>query len=158
MSRKRSSKWGCSVGDRPNTVRLFEREPGSSLYLRVWDRTNRRYVKRCLGHRDRARGKAQALELAARLARGEEEIRENRVRLGQLFALYREHRTPQKSPKEQKEDDRRLRLWTRYLGSSKDPHKISRGEWEAFIRDRASGRLAASGKIVHEDEQRGVNP
>jgi integrase len=148
MSKRMNSKWGRTVGDRPYQVRVYERKPGSTLYLRKWDPTLRRYVTRCLKHRDRDRGVAEAKVMSRKLEEGERSIRDHRVSLIELFALYAEHRTPQKSRREQGEDRRRIRLWTRFLGARKDPLQISRHEWDGFIRDRTSGRLAPTGEVV----------
>ncbi len=47
-------------------------------------------------------------------------------------------------------------MWTRVLGSSKDPHKISLAEWETFIRNRASGAIDSHGMVQKEGTRRPV--
>ncbi len=68
--------------------------------------------------------------------------------LGGLFALYRRYRTPRKSAREQRADDRRIEMWTRFLGKNKDPAKISLREWEAFQDARGNGSIDARGRCV----------
>jgi integrase len=70
--------------------------------------------------------------------------------------LYRTHRTPRKSRGEQGEDDRRIELWTRWLGAQKDPHTISLAEWEGFLDARASGAINSRGQPVAEGTRRPV--
>ena len=62
-----------------------------------------------------------------------------------MCELYLKHRTPRKSATEQKADKRRSVLWQRVLGGSKDPHKVTLGEWERFIDARCSGAIDACG-------------
>ena len=76
--------------------------------------------------------------------------------LAQVFALYLEHRTPRKSATEQKADKRREELWTRVLGKTKDPYKLSMGEWERFIDARSSGAIDARGNAMPIGERRPV--
>ena len=63
-------------------------------------------------------------------------------------ALRGAHRTPRKSLKEQEADARRTELWTRVLGSEKDPHKVFLSEWERLIDSRTSSEIDARGKAV----------
>ena len=79
-----------------------------------------------------------------------------RVTLARLFALYRSHRTPRKVRSEQGADDRRIELWTRFLGAGKDPHRITLAEWEAFQDARSSGAIGARGRSVPEGRRRPV--
>lgn len=139
-----------TVGAKPNTVRLYRRKGRTNLYLRCWDAEAGRWRKRSLGHDDVERGKAQAAELHARLAAGEKARREGRVPLRRLFALYERHRTPQKGEHEQGQDERRMELFTRFLGARKDAHQISRADWDRFVAERSSGAIDARGRPVPE--------
>ena len=69
-----------------------------------------------------------------------------RITLTRLVSDYWTHRTPRKSTGEQKADRTRGKLWIRVLGADKDPHKITLGEWEAFIDARQSGAINARGE------------
>ena len=153
MGRKRRL-WAYAVGERPNTVRVFERTAGGTLYVRVWDSKKGRWHKRSLGHTDRERAKTYAHEQHARLRAGRDDLRQGRVTLAHVFALYERHRTPRKSPGEQVEDARRIELWTRVLGADKDPHTISLAEWESFIARRVSGAIDPRGHPVSDAAER----
>ena len=74
MSRK---KWSYSAGSKPFTIVVYEREPGGTLYGRVWDPTRSRgkekgdWKRKSLGHTDKEQAKAYALEQAAKLRNGD---------------------------------------------------------------------------------------
>lgn len=148
----RRKRWSYSAGQKPHTVVVEEREVGGALRVRAWDATRRGgrgdWVRRSLGHSDKEAAKSYALEQAAKLTKGDAELRQGKVSLAQVFALYRRHRTPRKSLKEQKADVRRIELWTRVLGAGKDPHKVFLSEWERFIDSRTSGEIDAKGRTV----------
>ena len=145
-------KWSYSAGERPNTVVVYERETGGPLYIRAWDpklsHGRGGWRRRALGHKDKEAAKAYAMEQAAKLMQGERDLHRGRVTLAQIFTLYQNHRTPRKKSKEQRDDSRRIDLWTRFLGEKKEPDKISLQEWEDFIDHRASGAIDARGNEV----------
>ena len=118
----RRKQWSYSAGDRPNTVTVYEREPGGIIYARVWNPTGRSgrgsWIRRSLKHRDRTRAKDYALEQAAALRKGEDELSRGRVTLAQVFALYEGHRTPRKSKGERKEDARRIDIIRRAVAQA----------------------------------------
>ena len=118
-----SKKWKHHEGQKGGTVTVYERERGGLLYARAFDASMQSgkggYRRVSLGHRDKDRAKAYALEQAAKLQKGRDDITLGRITLGQLFALYRKHRTPRKSKGEQKADKRRTALWARFLGAGK---------------------------------------
>ncbi|MFQ5888817.1 MAG: tyrosine-type recombinase/integrase [Gemmatimonadota bacterium] len=153
----RRQLWSHSVGERPNVVRVFERTPGGILYARVWSPTARGgeggWRKRSLAHRDRDRAKQYAHEQHAKLRQGCDDIRAGKVTLARLFSLYRTHRTPKKRPGGRQADERRIELWTRFLGVDKDPHRVTLAEWERFIDLRSSGALDAHGELVSEGKR-----
>lgn len=153
---KRRSKWRYTVGERPNTVTVYERQPGGTLYARVWESAGRRWIRRSLGHRDQAQAKDYAHEQAAKLRKGEADIARGRTTLSQVFALYRTQRSPRKTARERQGDERRIELWTRVLGADQDPHLLSLGEWESFIDARMTGAIDPRGKPVPEGKRRAV--
>jgi len=148
--------WSHSVGERPHTVRVYERQRDGPLYARTWDAERRLWRKRSLGHRDRPKAKAFAHELHARLVQGEKDRQAGRVTLSEVFALYHRHKTPTKSPAHQREDRRKVKLWTRFLGPKKDPHEVSLSEWEQFKRARSEGAIDARGRHVPPKKRRKV--
>ena len=155
MAARRRKLWAYSAGTRPNVVRVFETAPGSTLQVRRWDATKKRWIKRSLGHRDRRQARAFAIELAAQLAKGENAL-QSRATLAQVFAAYAAHRTPRKSPKEQVGDARRTELWTRTLGGESDPHRITMHQWETLIDTRLSGAMDARGRSVSPNSRRTI--
>jgi len=147
---KREGRWRFSAGCRPYTVTAYEREPGGVLYARCRDpslRSGKRVVS--LGHCDRDRARRYAVEQAAALQCGADEITASRTRLDKVVALYLRHRTPRKSGTGQTADRRRAELWIRVLGADRNPESITQREWEAFISDRQSGRINARGQRVN---------
>jgi len=73
-----SKKWKYAVGEKGGTVTVYEREVGGLLYARAFDRALRsgKGGYRCLslGHRDRHRAKAYALDQAAKLQKGRDDL------------------------------------------------------------------------------------
>lgn len=165
-------RWSYSVGDRPHTVTVFERRRGGNVYVRIWDPTRGQdgaYRKRSLKYPVRKpdgtldseaekEAKAYAAEQHAKLVKGESAMRSGRLALRRLFALYEKHRTPQKSETEQESDARRIEAFTNFLGSEKDPHEISRAEWDRYIELRGSGAIDSRGNPVPEENRRKVRP
>jgi integrase len=159
MARKR---WKYSIGERPNTVTVYERNdlPGGPFYVRIWDRTLRggrgNYLRRSLGHRDCKRARAYAREQCTKLERGVDDIKCGRITLARLFRLYEQYRTSRKSASSQVDDRRRIKMWLRVLGPKKDPHKITLAEWEGFSDARGSGGIDAFGRTRPEGERKRV--
>lgn len=143
-----------TVGSKPNTVRIFRRKGRRNIYIRCWDPSLRGgrggYRVRSLKHNDVERAKAKAASEHAKLVGGEKGLRAGRITLARLFTLYERHRTPQKGEHEQGQDERRIELFTRFLGARKDPQKITRAEWERFVERRSSGAIDARGNPVPE--------
>jgi integrase len=149
---KKPKCWSHAEGEKGETVTVYERRPGGLLYARVFDPARAGgkggYVRRSLNHRDQERAKTYALDQAAKLRQGRNELAEAKITLARLLTLYETHRTPRKSLGEQGEDHRRAKMFTRVFGPHKDPHLISLGEWEAFIEARRSGAIGADGSPV----------
>ena len=146
---KKPKCWSHAEGEKGATVTVYERRPGGLLYARAFDPTRRAgkggYVRRSLKHRDQDRAKTYALEQAAKLRQGQNEVAQAKTTLARLLASYQTHRTPRKSLGDQGEDLRRAAMFTRVFGAQKDPHLISLGEWEAFIEARGCGAIGADG-------------
>src|SRR5262245_51577061 len=158
--RRRKRLWRYAAGRKGWKVTVFERAPGSQLYARAFDPTlaggKGGYRRISLGHRDRERATSYALEQAAKLRDGLAEVQQPRVTLARLFAAYRSHESPNKSPRQQDQDTRKAKLWTRWLGAQKDPHRITRREWEEFITVRSSGAIDSYGEAVAPEKRRPV--
>jgi integrase len=152
--------WSFSAGAKGATVVVYERAPGSLLYAKVYDPAaaggRGGHLKRSLGHRDREAARSYALEQAKKLKDGLAEVQVRRRTLAGLFAAYEQHRTPRKSEGEQEHDKRRIVFWTRRLGGTKDPHKITLQEWEESQALRRSGAVDAQGKTVPPEKRQSV--
>lgn len=153
MGRKRKC-WSYSAGERPYTVRVFEKVPDGVLYVRTWNAETGRWRKRSLGHRDRERAIAHAHEQTAKLRAGTEELQRGDIKLGLVFAAYERHRSSRKSEGERKEDTRRIEMWTRVLGADQDPHRINVGQVERFIDLRTTGAIDSRGHRVSDPKKR----
>lgn len=80
MATKEKQCWAESFGLYGSTFRIAEREPGGVLYLFWVDNTGKQR-KRSLGHRDRARGKKHARELARQVGQQPAEVEQNQLPL-----------------------------------------------------------------------------
>ena len=122
--------------------------------MRVWDPTLRGgrggMVRKSLKHSDRDKAKEYAGQQSAALAKGHAELTNGRITLGEVFVSYRTYRTPRKSSRSQKEDARRVELWTRVLGPDRDAHDLTLREWESFADRRTSGEIDARGRAVED--------
>lgn len=149
-----------TVGSKPHKVRVYRRKGRTNLYMRRWDPNARDgeggWRKRSLGHDDVEKAKQQAAELHAKLVKGEEEKRGGAVTLARLFARYRREESPRKCERGQISDKRRAAMWTRVLGSDRDPRDITPREWRRFLERRRSGAIDARGHAVPEGEREGV--
>lgn len=156
----KNSRWTHRAGGKGGAVTVYERSPGGPLYARVFDPSlaggKGGYRRVSLKHTNRERAKAYALEQAAKLAQGRNELVNGKMTIGQLFAQYLAHRTPRKTDGDQAEDRRRADMFTRVLGAGKDPHLISLGEWEAFIEARGSGAIGPDGHLVRAERRKPI--
>ncbi len=159
---KKAKAWAFSAGEHGLKVTVYERRPGGLLYARTLDPKLRSgkgdYRRVGLKHRDRERAKTYALEQAAKLRQGRNELADRKTTLAQVLALYKGNRTPRKSKTEQKADKRRALVWSRFLGSKKDPHLVTRGEWERFVGLRSCGAISGIGLPVPEGKRHKVRP
>jgi len=109
-----------------------------------------------LGHREPERAKTYALEQAARLKKGDAELRQGKVALTQVIDLYLRHRTPRKGQREQDSDKRKAEMWKRFLGGDTDPYTIALASWERFIDLRTSGAIDSYARPVQSAYRRTV--
>ena len=143
--------WSYTAGRHGHKVRVYERTNGM-IYVSVWE--GGREVRRSLGHKDRERAKDYADDLATELRKGETATVADEPTVKRIFSLYLEHRTPDKSEYSRRADKRHAEMWTRVLGSGFDLRKLSRRQWDDFLRTRRSGRIDARGKLVRKKGDR----
>ena len=142
---KHAERWTFSCGDYGLRITVYERHPASNLYIRI--PTSQGYLRRSLGHRDRKRARARALEVAAKLAVGVEAIAGGRVRVRDVFAAYERYKRP--APQRR----RTLAMWAVFLGPSTDVRKINICQWDDFIRYRTTGAVDVSGSYVEPEHR-----
>lgn len=152
MGKRKKTLWAETVGTKPNSVRVFERTKGGPLSIRYWDPSKAGFTWEALGHRDRKKARAEALETAAKLERGEQLMEDGKTILAQLFLAYERHRTPRKSKREQKADARRIEMFTRVWGAEQAVYALTEDQWERFVDERRSGAICAHGS--HGPHQR----
>lgn len=148
---KRGRAWSYSTGEwGTNRVRLFDRgEKG--LYVEWWkpgatDADPLRRVRMALGHHDRERAKEKADELALQFrkadsAKSPKPVRSAVLTLAKLFDMYEREVTPGKTAVVQAHDRRAFKLFLEAFGTSRQPATLNLRDWDAFIRERRSGRL-----------------
>lgn len=143
-----------SVGGYGSKVAVVRREDSPHLHLR-WGRKH----WRSLGHSDLPAAKQAARDQSAILVVGRR-ARNNHgpISLGGLLALYVDQVTPGKSDLAQRDDARRVQLWTHVLGADSDPLALTGAQLKAFERRRRKGLEVpgldlrpAGAKTVRED-------
>lgn len=158
--RRRGKRWSYTAGHYPYCVRVYERERGGLLYIAAHDprlRNGRGGERRkSLEHRDREVAIEYADKQAAKLRKGDDRLLVPTPTIGRLLELYKAHRTPEKGLRQRLEDGRQIDLWTAVLGEDFDLSKLSRREWDRFIRERRSGAIDPRGNPVAEDDRRTV--
>ena len=146
--------WKWSTGKRGATVRIFEREPGGSLYVGV-PKPGGGYRRVSLGHRDKDRAKRQAIELSAK--RLNNNLTAAPITVSELFALYLP--TVKGKPSYREQTERAAHAWITFLGPRFSAERIGAREWESFASKRASGEIDACGEPAAEATgRRSVGP
>ena len=131
-------------------MRVFP-DPKTGIYQIEW-RENGRRLTRSLKHRDWARAKRQADEVAAGLAvhepAGKAEAEPEPLTLEKLFEIYGEEVTPTKTERTQARDRVAMRMFLGFFGRDRKPETLSQRDWDRFIRARRAGRVGPSGRPV----------
>ena len=151
MARTKRSRRSYSAGEwGRNRVRVFP-DPKTGIYQIEW-RENGRRLSRSLKHRDWARAKRQADEVAAGLAvhqpNGKKDAEPEPLTLERLFEIYGEEVVPTKHRRTQHQNRTAMRMFLDFLGRDRRPEALSRRDWDRFIRERRAGRVGPSGKPV----------
>ena len=151
MARTKRSRRSYGAGEwGRNRVRVFP-DPKTGIYQIEW-RENGRRLTRSLKHRDWARAKRQADEVAAGLAvhepAGKAEAEPEPLTLERLFEIYGAEVTPTKAKRTRERDRVAMRMFLDFLGPHRRPETLSQRDWDRFIRERRAGRVGPSGKPV----------
>ena len=140
--RRRKKFWSYSAGERGrNRVRVFEDHKSGYLVLEWREKIsdgvyNRR--RKTLGHRDQTLAKQVADDIAAQIATGELESRED-LTLQRLFENYLRERTSKKSLRQRKHDHGCARMFLRFFGPDRKASSLSVRDWDRFVEARRSG-------------------
>lgn len=145
--------WSYTAGERGATVRVYERKPGGNIYVATSDGEGGT-IRESLGHKDREQAKDYADDEAKKLRKGLDSIRSGRPTLKRVLDLYLQERTPEKAERTQSEDRRQAEMFKRVWGDGFDLRKLSRREWDAFIRARRTGAIAARGHPLPPDDEK----
>ncbi len=131
-----------------NRVRVFP-DPRTGIMQVEW-REEARKLRRSLRHRDWARAKKQADEIAAGLAEpvatDVAEAEPELLTLKTLFDIYGEEVTPTKAKGSRKYDRATMKMFLRFFGKRRKAATLSQRDWDRFIRARRAGRAGRSGK------------
>ena len=149
MARTKRDRRAYSAGEwGRNRVRVFP-DPRTGIMQVEW-REDGRKLRKSLKHRDWAKAKRQADEIAAGLAEpvatdvaeGEPEP----LTLKTLFDIYGEEVTPTKAKGSRKYDRATMKMFLRFFGNRRKAETLSQRDWDRFIRARRAGRAGRSGK------------
>ena len=149
MARTKKGRRSYSAGEwGRNRVRVFP-DPRTGIMQVEW-REDGRKQRRSLKHRDWARAKQQADEIAAGLAEAvaasAAEAEPEPLTLGALFEIYGEEVTPTKAKESRKYDRATMKMFLRFFGRHRKAKTLSQRDWDRFIRARRAGRAGRSGK------------
>lgn len=145
MPKARKKCWSQSVGVYGSKVRVAELSPGGTLYL-LWVDGSRKQQKRALGHRDRKRGKEEALALAGGLAKDRDAVESERLTIGRLFDNYGREGLHGRTAKHRQEVERKLKLWAAFLGPDRTVDSLSPADVDRFVEGRRTGVIRPEGK------------
>lgn len=152
MARTTRTRQSYPAGEKGrNRCSVFP-DPKTGIYQIEW-RENGKRCQKSLGHRDWDLAKEQADEFAANYVQPEPEPEEPEPKpptLGELFEMYLEEVTPTKGERTQKRDKVAFRMFEDFLGSDRDPMRLSKRDWDRFIQQRREGKVGPSGEPVSD--------
>jgi len=151
--KRRKKHWSFSAGEYHFRVRVFENSNGV-MYGEMKDTSNP-CGYRCvsLGHRDRDRAVTWARQQSAAWMTAGELERIAAPTLSRVLGLYLKHQSVGKAASERQADERRSKMWTRFLGTGKALTKITPREWQDFIAARRSGAIDSEANPVPADKR-----
>jgi hypothetical protein len=144
MTPKRRKLWSRTIEESGVSVRLYEREPGGLIYRDVWNGDAR--DRKSLGHADRKLAEQQARELARRVADLRHTGHGGAVTLGQLWALYQQHRVPLVTPIRQRTVRGYYGLLESHIGRDFHVENLTQHHVDAYANARRSGALESPKK------------
>jgi integrase len=137
--------WSYKAGEKGrNRVRVYEDNKTGIILAEFYEDGKRKRVS--LGHRDRAKAKQQADDIAAAIGKAETISSPVDVTLRELFDIYGSEVTPGKSRSKQVHDVACSEMFLRFLGPERKAITLSRRDVGHFVRKRRSGQIAPAGK------------
>lgn len=144
----RTKRFSYTAGEKGrNRVRVYAEAKTGIIYLEYHEKRPGQSSKRrrkSLGHRDEERAKQQAEEVALKISKHEWDS-STPVTLQELFDIYLNEVTPQKSKHTQAHDRRAVRMFTLFYGANQQVAALNRRHWDRFIQARRSGRIGPKG-------------
>ena len=149
MARTKRGRRSYSAGEwGRNRVRVFP-DSKTGLLQVGWREQGRRRSK-SLGHRDWARAKRQADEVAAAFAAREPNSKKyaepEPLTLARLFDIYGDEVTPAKGEVSRRYDRVAMKMFLKFCGRRREARTLSQRDWDRFIRERRAGKVGPSRK------------
>jgi integrase len=144
MTPRQRKPWSKVVEEMGIAVRVYERAAGSLLYREV--RVEGGKDRKSLGHRDRALAEQQARELARRIAELRYAGKGAPVTLGQLWALYQQHRLPLVTPIRARTVHGYYGLLERHIGRDFLVENLTQHHVDQYAAARRAGALESPKK------------
>jgi integrase len=150
--------WSHSVGERGHRVTAYEQKPGGPLWLRWWipgtPSESAHWQYRALGHTNQNAAMETAKTVAAQLLTSTLAASTGRTTVTEVFAVY--ERDVAKFTKGQgpREAERRMAMWTTFLGATREVATIDFPTIDRFVRERRAGTLhiVKSSTVAKEGE------
>jgi hypothetical protein len=155
--KKKWAPWNKKVGDHRFGIRLYRDVNSGILYCETKDPSRPgQYIARSLRHKDTKKAIEWANDELGRYKERVAEGEEAAPLAARIFARYLQHASPRKSKSERDADERRAKMWCKYLGGDKDLSRLTLHEWESFTDARTRGDIDANGDAVPSDKRIGV--
>lgn len=132
--------------DRPLVhVTIFERRPGGNLHLRWWtpgtDDTLGRWNYRALGHASETDAQSAAYAILAGLSASEKASAARTATVTEVLVAYNHDRCAHTKGYGPKESERRIALWSQFLGENREVKTIDFPLLDRFVRERRAGTI-----------------
>ncbi len=138
---EKETRWSWSVGDYGRRVLVFEERNGR-LYGQI------RGHRVALKHRSQDLAKKWARDQEKKLRDGLATAADPKPTVAKVFAIYVARETPRKGSSSRYQDERAVKMFTRFLGAYRDLSKLTLAEWQDFIDARTSGAISPRGEPV----------
>lgn len=159
--KSRTKYWAESVGPYGARIRVFERRKAGVVFATIPAAEPGRVEQLRLPGMNRGQAVAWAHVQVQAILEGRPVDRPSHKAApghaptwANLFASYVAERSLQKSDSEQQADERRVIFWSRVLGASAHPERLTPEAWLRVQRERSSGTIDARGELVAQEKRR----